>query len=112
VSHDDDIEAIVAAGRRTRTATPRWQWVAAAIVSAICLVGFAVVVLGERAPGRHGAPARSIAIPTAIPSCGATIARDPGSGLGIGLAIGAGLGVVIGFAIGRQRRSHSSRSSP
>jgi len=34
------------------------------------------------------------------------------SGLGSGLVIGAAVGLVIGFSIARQRRSHSSRSSP
>jgi drug/metabolite transporter (DMT)-like permease len=96
VGREDDIEAIVALGRRTRTPVPRGLWIAAAIVSVICITGFGFALLGDNAP--QGAR------------------RQPpppqGSGLEIGLAIGAGAGFAIGFATGRQRRSHSSRNSP
>lgn len=87
------IEAIVELGRRTRARAPRWLWIAAGVVGAICLAGFIAMVLGDREPPRQ------------------PVARRPASesGLGTGLVIGAGMGVVIGFAIGRQRRNHSSR---
>lgn len=93
---EDPIDAIVATGRRTRSAPPRWQWVTAAIVGVICATGFAVVMLGDAGP--------SVApVPRAMGS---------GAGFGAGLAIGAAGGVAIGFALARQRRDHSSRSRP
>jgi hypothetical protein len=103
VERDPEIQAILARGRATRKPTPRWVWTAAAIVGAICGLGFAIMMLGDPAPADHRAtPAEPVR------------ARRPtsGSGLGIGLVIGAGVGIVIGFSIGRQRRDHSSRSSP
>ena len=50
VSRDADIEAILEHGRRTRTPTPRWLWVVAAIVGGICVVGFAIALLGAGEP--------------------------------------------------------------
>lgn len=97
---DDDIEAIVELGRRTRRSLPRGLWIASLVVAAVCAIGFAVVMVSEReAPGAVVSP---------------QVERRPvtGPGLGIGLVIGAGCGIVIGFSIGRQRRSHSSRNSP
>jgi len=100
VGRDEDIQAIVEVGRRTRQPTPRWLWIVAAVVGVICVVGFAAMMLGDRAPRRQ---------PPGYPADRRT---EAGAGLGVGLMIGAGGGIVIGFAIGRQRRSHSSRSSP
>jgi hypothetical protein len=96
VGRDDDIEAIVDHGRRTRKRTPRWLWTAALIVGAICVTGFTIMMLGSREP----------------PSSPVEQRPQVGSGLGFGLVIGVGAGVVIGFSIGRQRRSHSSRKNP
>ena len=96
VGREDDIEAIVELGRRTRRPVPRGLWIAAAIVSVICITGLAFALLGDRAPQ---GPRRERPSPQ-------------GSGLQIGLAIGAGAGFAIGFATGRQRRSHSLRNSP
>jgi len=93
---DDQLAAIVEVGRRTREATPRWQWIAAAIVGAVCAAGFAIAALSAPAPVEPRADRRPV----------------ESAGLGTGLAIGAALGLVIGVAIGRQRRDHSSRSSP
>ncbi len=100
MGRDDDIQAIVELGRRTRQPTPRWLWIAAAIVGVICVVCFAVMVLGDREPPRQS------------PSNLAERRPEAGAGLGDGLVIGAGGGIVIGFALGRQRRRHSSRKSP
>jgi hypothetical protein len=94
---DKAIEAILEVGRRTRKPTPRWLWIAAAIVGVICATGFAVVMLGDAEPADPPVARRS---------------SSGGGGLGIGLVIGAGGGVVIGFALARQRRDHSSRSRP
>lgn len=94
--HDDRLAAIVEVGRQTRSVLPRWLWIVAAVVGVICATGFAVVMLSDAAPGRPAAEHRDA----------------PTAGLGTGLVFGAGLGVVIGFALGRQRRAHSSRSSP
>jgi hypothetical protein len=96
VSRDDDIEAILEHGRRTRQRTPRWLWLVAAIVGGGCAIGFAIAVLGGAAPAH---PA---------------VERPPASagGFGIGLLIGTCVGIVIGFSIARQRAAHSSRNTP
>ena len=100
MGRDDDIQAIVELGRRTRQPTARWLSIAAAVVGVICAVCFAVMMLGDREPPRQS------------PSHLAERRPEAGAGLGGGLVIGAGGGIVIGFAIGRQRRRHSSRKSP
>jgi drug/metabolite transporter (DMT)-like permease len=100
VGRDEDIQAIVELGRRTRQPTPRWLSIVAAVVGVLCVVGFAAMLLGDREPRRR---------PPGYP---ADRRPEAGAGLGVGLMIGAGGGIVIGFAIGRQRRSHSSRKSP
>ncbi len=101
MGRDDDTEAvierIVESGRRTRKATPRWLWITAILVGAIAAAGFVIAMLTE------GEPAGASQT-TPRPS--------EHSGLGSGLVIGAAVGLVIGFSIARQRRSHSSRSSP
>jgi len=97
VGRDDDLEAILDRGRQTRRPPPRGLWIAAAIVGAICAVGFVIVLLGEPSTAPSGLPARH---------------ESRGGGLGIGLVIGACAGIVIGFAIARQRADHSSRNKP
>ncbi len=96
MSREDDIEAILEHGRRTRKPTPRWLWLVAALVGGGLAIAFAIALLGA------GEPA------------GSSVERRPasGSGLGIGLLIGACVGIVIGFSIGRQRADHSSRNNP
>lgn len=96
MARDDEIEAIIDVGRRTRTPLPRGLWLAGSLVGAICAAGFAVMMLGDAPPARH-----------AIDATGA-----PGAGFGTGLVVGATGGVVAGFALARQRRDHSSRRSP
>ena len=100
MGRDDDIQAIVELGRRTRQPTARWLSIAAAVVGVICAVCFAVMMLGDREPPRQS------------PSHLAERRPEAGAGFGGGLVIGAGGGIVIGFAIGRQRRRHSSRKIP
>jgi hypothetical protein len=90
------IAAIGESGRSTRKPTPRWLWIAAAIVGGIATIGFAIAMLAE------GEPAHASWTPR----------RSEHSGLGSGLVIGAAVGIVIGFSIARQRRSHSSRNNP
>jgi hypothetical protein len=90
------IDAILEVGRRTRPASPRWLWVAAAIVGVICATGFAVVMLSDGAPADHPVERRDA----------------PAAGLATGLLLGGAGGLVIGFVLGRQRRDHSSRSRP
>ena len=100
MARDDEIEAILEAGRRTRRAVPRWLWLMAAVVGVICATGFGVAMLGDAEPSVH------------------PVARRSGSGGGLGtdfstgLVIGAVGGVAIGFALARQRRDHSSRRRP
>jgi hypothetical protein len=103
MGRDDEIDAIVAHGRRTRRPTPRWLWIASLALGVICLIAFAAVMLGERGPARS---------PQRIDRTDHTDTAGAGGRLGIGLVIGLGAGIVIGFSIGRQRRSHSSRNSP
>ncbi|HEX2691228.1 MAG TPA: hypothetical protein VHN14_31665 [Kofleriaceae bacterium] len=91
MGRDQDIQAIVEVGRRTRMPTPRWVWIVAAVVGTICVTCFMAMMLGDQAPPSHPVEQRPAA----------------SAGLGVGLVIGVGVGVVIGFAIGRQRRSHS-----
>lgn len=96
MSRDDDIEAILEHGRRTRKLTPRWLWLVAALVGGGLTIAFAIVVLAADEP------------------TASSVARRPasGGGLGIGLLIGACVGIVIGFSIARQRAGHSSRNNP
>lgn len=99
MARDDEIQAIVEIGRRTRAAVPRSLWIAAAIVGGVCTAGLGVALLGEPAPKRAQAQAQ------------AQVDRS-GTGWGTGLAVGAAGGLVVGFALGRHRRDHSSRSRP
>ena len=104
MGREEDIQALAELGRQTRTPTPRWLWIAAAVVGGICAIGFTAMLLWGQEP-----PSQA---PGLAPS--QSIERRPaaGSGLGIGLAIGLGAGIMIGFSIARQRRRHSSRNSP
>lgn len=90
------IAAIAARARQSRKPTPRWMWIAAAVVGALCAAGFVIFMASPGEPPAH---------PLARTS-------DTGSGLGTGLVIGAVVGVVIGFTIARQRGDHSSRNNP
>ena len=96
MGRQDDIEAIVEVGRRTRRATPRWLWVTSAIIGVISTTGFALAMLGPARPADHPVANRS----------------GSGGGFGAGLVVGAGGGLVIGFALARHRRDHSSRRRP
>ncbi len=87
-------------GRLTRKRNPRWLWISAAIVGAICTAGFAVAMIADRAP-------RGARVQSSRPA-----GSGLGSGLAIGLAIGGAAGVVIGLVVARQRRDHSSRNNP
>lgn len=96
MGRDEDIQAIVELGRRTRKPTSRGLWIAATVVGAICVACFIAMMLVSREPPSRPVEQRPAA----------------SSGLGTGLVIGAGVGILIGFSMGRQRRSHSSRNSP
>lgn len=109
MTRDDEIQAIVEIGRRTRAPMPRSLWIAAAIIGGICTTGLAVALLGDPAPAPAPAPAQAHAQAHAQ----AQIERpSSGAGWDAGLALGAAGGLVVGFALGRHRRDHSSRSSP
>lgn len=131
MARDDEIQAIVEIGRRTRAAVPRSLWIAAAIVGGVCAAGLGVALLGEPAPAPAPGPAqaqtqiheRSEETEGGDPagSAGGAGNRAPrgidraapsGTGWGTGLAVGAAGGLVVGFALGRHRRDHSSRSRP
>lgn len=104
MTRDDEIQAIVEAGRRTRAPVPRSLWIAAAILGAAGTLGLALALLGEPAQAPHAAA-------QALTQAG--IHRPPSAaGWGTGLAIGAAGGLIAGFALGRHRRDHSSRSRP
>jgi len=87
------LAAIAARARGVRQAAPRSLWIAALIVGALGAAGFAIAMLGRGAPASQHAP------------------RAVDSGL-TGLLVGVAIGLVIGYALGRQRRSHSSRNNP
>lgn len=108
MSRDDQIEAILEHGRRTRARPSRWLWIVSALVGGCCAVAFAWVMLADGDPAP--VPGNMAGGVTDTPA----VQRRPGSGggLGIGLVIGACVGIVIGFSIGRQRADHSSRNSP
>jgi hypothetical protein len=90
------IDRIVEIGRRTRKPAPRSLWIAAIVVGALAAGGFAAAMFADPQP-----------------TTASRIERSPdGAGLGSGLLIGVAVGIVIGYAIARQRRDHSSRSSP
>jgi len=86
------IAVIVAGGRATRRRPSRALWLAAAVVGALCAIGFALLL--ARDEGRDAAagsvgPARSSARSTGCVG---------------GLGIGLGLGLGLGFVLGRRRR--------
>lgn len=108
---DARIEAVVAVGRATRRPVARGTWIAAAVVGAVCALGFVLLALGG---GSGSGSARAPA-----PEVRAGV-RDAGCAGGLGL--GLGLGGAIGFLLGRRQRSaplrvppeadHSSRRRP
>ena len=81
MSRDDDIEAIVEHGRRTRQPPPRWLWLVAGLVGGGLAIAFAIVLFAADDPARSAAGPRPAS----------------GGGFGIGLLIGACVGIVIGF---------------
>lgn len=93
---------------KAKIANPRWLWLMAMLVGAVCIGAFAHAML---VPPDAGAPA-------------STRVTSPGSGrgFGAGLVIGIATGIAVGFAIARQRSvavephgapvDHSSRKSP
>lgn len=102
MTRNDEIQAIVEVGRRTRAPVPRSLWIAAAILGVISTIGLMVALLGEpaQAPAHAQAAAR------------ASAQAPSGAGWRTGLAIGAAGGLVVGFALGCHRRDHSSRKRP
>ncbi len=104
------IAAIVAEGRATRRRPSRPAWIAAAIVGAICALGFVLLLAPGDPAGAGGSPEASREVSREAP-------RRAARGLGCagGLGLGLALGVALGFALGRRQagaRDHSSRSSP
>jgi hypothetical protein len=112
MARDDEIQAIVEIGRRTRAPVPRALWIAAAIVAGVCTTGLAVALLGEPAAGPARTQAQAQAPTQAQAQAPIERLSSSGVGWGTGLAIGAAGGLVAGFALGRHRRDHSSRSRP
>jgi hypothetical protein len=108
------IAAIVAEGRATRRRPSRSTWIAAAIVSALCAIGFVLLLGPVGAPGDPAGAGGSAEVSRE----GAREApRRAARGLGCagGLGLGLGIGLALGFALGRRQagaRDHSSRSSP
>lgn len=113
VAANEQVEAILEAGRRTRPRTSRGMWIAAAILGGICLVGFVLLMIAE--PSKKSEPA----VPTTAPARSAR-------GFATGILVGGVAGLAIGYAIARHRGSksesdqssgssvsrHSSRKSP
>ena len=87
---DPRARAILDDAKRARKPLPRWMWITAAIVSAVCVGGLVIAVVTDGG----GAPRRAIpAVQTGI-----------GGGLGLGLMIGIGVGIAIGSVIAARRR--------
>lgn len=99
----DEIEAILARGRRTRTPLPRWLWIAGLSVGAVCATGFAVALIRSGGPPAH---------PQLVAPAQAQATSPPGAGFATGLVVGGAAGLAIGVALARHRRDHSSRSKP
>jgi hypothetical protein len=91
------IEAIIEAARRTRTPTPRWLWILAAVIGIGCAAAFVIALVSGGDGTSHPPPAAR---------------GNTGVGFASGIAIGLAAGIAIGYAIARQVRDHSSRSKP
>jgi len=90
VDRETEARAIVERARGTRRPTPRWVWIAACVVTAICVGAFAI---GMLVGGTSGKP-----FPHGPPQEGGV------GGYWIGMMIGVGVGVPIGYAIAMSRR--------
>jgi MFS family permease len=110
------IAAISASAKQARKPTPRWMWLAAALLGIGGAIAFAVAMLTTPDASE----------PTTDVARGNT-GRGFGAGLVIGLVAGIGIGVAVGKSHGkrdaqqrecdaevdaRQRGDHSSRSKP
>jgi hypothetical protein len=104
------IAAIVAGGRATRRSPSRATWIAAAVVGAICALGFVLLVAWGGEPDA-AAPAAGGSAEPRRPASGGGCAGGLGLGLGLGLAIGFALGRWLGPRNGAQEASHD-RSTP
>jgi hypothetical protein len=91
------IAAIVAEGRATRRRPSRALWLAAAIVGAVCALGF-VLLIALDGPALDGPRGQDRAGDVDAPAP----ARRTGCAGGFGL--GLGLGAAIGFALGARGR--------
>lgn len=103
------IAAIVAEGRAMRRRPSRPMWIAAAIVSAVCAIGFVLLIAPDGGPdsGPDGGPDSAPDGPRE-PVRAPARARRTGCVGGFGL--GLGLGVAIGFALGARRRGGGAPS--
>ena len=88
---DAEVEALLAAAKATRKRPSRGMWIAAIVVSLVCVAGLAYgLVTNWDAP----------------PDKGATKSATGGSssGFGLGLMIGIGVGLAIGSVLAVRRR--------
>jgi hypothetical protein len=125
------IAAIVAEGRATRRRPSRALWLAAAVVGAVCAIGFVLLIALDGSAPDGSAPDGSAPDgsapdgsapdgPRGQARAGDAAAPARRTGCAGGFGLGLGLGVAIGFALGARRRGagaqdapgHSSRRSP
>jgi hypothetical protein len=81
---DQVLATIVDGAKDARKPIPRWLWIVAGAVAAICLAMFVIVLVGDAGPATPKPP-REI---------------TEGS-FATGLAIGLGVGIVLGWTIAR-----------
>jgi hypothetical protein len=87
--------AIADEAKRVRGRPSRGLWLAALLVSAVCVGGLAIGWLGHRdEPGSAHAPRAQ--------------APATGGGFSLGLVVGLGAGVVIGSLMAARRRGQGS----
>jgi len=83
--------AIAEAAKRTRRPLPRGLWIASLVVSAVCVIAFAVVFLFSDSDPRPEARGPRSAVPAS-------------NGFSIGLVIGLGSGIAIGSVMALRTR--------
>lgn len=114
-SDDARLAAIVAGARAARRPPSRAMWIAAAIVGALCAVGFVLLFVagGATDEAAREATNRTPGAPSAVVPSPERPAAFRGTGCAGGLGLGLAAGLAIGFWLGRrQGGDHSSRSRP
>jgi hypothetical protein len=86
-----EVDVLLAAARATRKRPSRTMWIAALVVSVLCVAGLAYAMITDR----NAEPERAAM---------KDVKRTSGSGFTLGLVIGIGAGIAIGSLIAVRRR--------